>query len=352
MRDSRIDGRIEIVRQHGHDPISYSTLQPTMQYFDTSFGYIAYKRVWGMDITLGPPVCHTRDYREMIARFLSFSPRPIFCYVQQDFFESLGTSKLHCAGMGIDRYVNYAKLFSEPSKEVKGALKKADKSGFQLEAVNFQNLTQPMRKRLDEISTNFFRKARCAREMTFINRPMSFHDDGLRRTFLLTRQSHEHTDPFGYAVLNPVFNSGHIDGYLLDILRFEPTRQWGVWFSTVWHLARLLHKENKFLSLGYCPLHKLVPAPRQSSPWLEMQLGWMARYLASTQYIRRLHEMKSLIPGHDEPRFFASFSNSALVNFLALTHASGLTFSGMFSADLLRSVVAGLRPGKLEETSS
>ncbi|MDH3701195.1 MAG: DUF2156 domain-containing protein, partial [Alphaproteobacteria bacterium] len=212
--------RLELVRRYGADPIAYSTVQPAMQYFDTSFGYIAYRRIWGIDITLGPPVCDAKDSAAMVSRFLARSRRPIFCYVRRNFIDSLETSGLYCGGIGVDRIVDYDRFLNAPDKQVRSACKKAGKAKFELQQADFQTLPAPSRQRLDEITRNYFDKARCATEVTFVNLPMRFQEDGFRRAYLLTKHDKEHDGPFGYAVLNPIFSAGEVEGYLLDILRF------------------------------------------------------------------------------------------------------------------------------------
>ena len=69
--------RVAVIRSHGRDPIACSTLQNGLAYFDTSYGFIAYRRVLGMDITLGPPVCAPADRAPMIDRFVHSRRRPI-----------------------------------------------------------------------------------------------------------------------------------------------------------------------------------------------------------------------------------------------------------------------------------
>ena len=39
------------------DLVEYATLQAGLSYLETSFGYWAYRRIGGVDITLGGPVC-------------------------------------------------------------------------------------------------------------------------------------------------------------------------------------------------------------------------------------------------------------------------------------------------------
>jgi lysylphosphatidylglycerol synthetase-like protein (DUF2156 family) len=344
-------GREALIRCFGTDPIAYSTLQANLEYFDTSFGYIAYRKVMGAQITLGPPVCANEDRKEILKRFLSYARRPILCYLPQSTLLDLEDSRLCCTGMGVDRYVDTTSLLSQPAKEVRGALKKARKVNFHLKPLDFTQVAASDQERLETISRKFLKQSQCSVEMSFINRPMTYQNDGMRRVFSLNKNDTEHNGMFGYAVLNPYYDKGSVQGYLLDILRFESTKLWGVWLSTVWHIAQLLSEEGHALSLGFCPLYGIEKAPVCSSTWLEAQMRWTAKYLSQSQYVRRLYELKSLIPGWEESRYFASYSPNLLMAFAALIKASGIRLSYLFGPELARSLIAGWSANNRKNTS-
>lgn len=336
--------RESCIRQFGDDPIAYATLQPGLRYLDTSFGYIAYRRVFGTDISLGPPVCAQADRAELIGRFLAQSRRPLLCYIRGDIAEILDTTPLYCAGMGSDREVDHAALAQHPPSPLQGALKKSRAVGFNVEPVDMSQLDAQTHRRLQAISERYLQHARCRNEISFINRPMSFSEDGMRRNFLLQKFDGEHAGVFGYAVLNPIFESGTVVGYLLDTLRFEPTRLWGVWLSTVSALSQRLAREGKRLSLGFCPLYGVHAAPRRASPWLDLQMRCLARSFAAAPYLRRLRELKSSIPGYDEPRYFASHSRNAVSALLALLRASDVPLNSLLGLTAARAIRSGWTP--------
>lgn len=345
------DARSAWVRRCGQgDLIACSTLQDGMEVFETSFGFWAHRRVLGMDITLGGPICAPDDRPEMLRRFLSRSKRPILFYVREDLLRALDGTGLHCAGIGIDRHVDVDALLTRPARAVRGALRKAGKARVSVEPLDLTNVDHATRRRLAEITARYLAGAEVTREMTFLNRPMSLAPDGMRRVFTLRadgRDSHgghdDHGGIFGYAVLNPIYEQGAVTAYLLDILRFEPTRLWGVWLSTVHALAARLAGEGVGLSLGFCPLHRVRPAPAGASRVLQAQIDWMVRYLSSAQYLRRLRELKALIPGPEEPRYLASFSRVGLVSLYAFMEAMGVGFGYLFGPDLVKVLQQGLR---------
>lgn len=336
--------RTEHVRRCGQgDLIACSTLQEGLDVFETSFGFWAHLRVRGMEVTLGGPICAPDDRPDMIRRFLAHARRPVLFYVREDLLRALDGAGLHCAGIGIDRHVAIDALLSTPDSQVRGAVKKASRARVHLEPLDLATLDRATRRRMDEITRRYLAGSEVTREMRFLNRPMSFVPDGMRRVFALHKHDREHDGMFGYAVLNPIYEAGRVTSYLLDILRFEPTRLWGVWLGTVHALAVRLATEGLGLSLGFCPLHRVQPAPVGASRLLQAQIDWMVRYLSSTPYLRRLRELKDLVPGPQEPRYLATFSRLATVSVYAVVEAMGVGFDYLFGPGLLEALADGVR---------
>ncbi len=335
--------RAELVRRFGAgDLIACSALQDGLSWMDCSYGAWPYRRVWGIDVTLGGPLCDPSDRPAMIERFLSRSRRPILCYLRDDVVRALDGAGLASAGMGVDKHVDLPAFLASPAKEVQGALRKSRRARFAMREIDLGTLDSRLRARLREINARYLAQAECTREMSFLNRPMSYEADGLRRVFLLEKHDREHDGAFGFAVLNPIFDRARTTGYLLDLLRFEPTRLWGVWPSAVHTLAAQLASEGMQMSLGLAPLHR-VRHPASASRVLSAQMDGLVRLVSSAAYLRRLRELKDLVPGAEEPRSFASFSRSVLTNVFAFLEALDVRFSYLFGPDLLKVLGAGLR---------
>lgn len=341
-RDRPAPSRVELVRRFGDgDLIACSTLQPDMRWFETSFGAIAYRSVFGLDVTLGGPLAAPTDRAAVIERFLATRRRALLCYVRADVMRLLDGSGLHGAGMGVDRHVDLPALLAAPDKAVRGAIKRAARAGVTVEPMDFAALDEATRARLAEINARYLARAECTVEMSFLNRPMSVEPDGLRRLFLVRERGRL----FGFVVLNPIFDRGAVTSWLLDILRFEPTKVWGLWLSTVHALAARVHREDAGLSVGFAPLHRIQRPPCNASRALGAQMDLMVRLLSSAQYVRRLRELKELVPGREEPRFFASPSRSALTSLFALMEVSGIGWRYLFGRDLVRVLARGVRGG-------
>lgn len=329
----------ELVRCQSHgDLIAYATLQSGLSHFDTSFGRWSFRRVLGFDVTLGAPLCAPSDYRDMLRAFLAKHRKPLLCYLRQDFARHVEGSGLHLTGIGVDRHVDITHLLQRPSAEVASAHKKARKAGLRLEPLVVSELTGSQRSELASIQDAYLARAQCTVEMSFINRPMDYADDGMRRFFTLqTREG-----LLGFGALNPVFDRGKVTHYLLDILRFRKTRLWGVWLACVTMLAEQLQQEGVGLTLGFAPLHHIATIST-SSRIATAQMQAMSRWLGSAQYVQRLRELKALVPGTEEPRFLASPTRVALVNLLAVMEASGVEARRFFGPDLLRTLARSLR---------
>ncbi len=314
------------MRAHGSDPISYSTLQPGLSYFETSFGYIAYQRAFGFDLTLGPPVCAGPDRTELIQRFLRDRKRPLFFYVPREvalLVAELGGSRFRVSGMGVDKVMTLDGPASELHPRVRGALKKAERGGFTVIEAHPATLGTEERARLESITRSYLQRSAVPVEMRFLNRPLAFDGDGLARLFVL-RQGAD-ASVFGYAMLDPYFDGGRVQGYLLNLIRFERTRLWGVYYSAVSMLASRLREEGiGQLSLGFCPLTGVDT--EGCSPGLSRQVQWMERQLAGVEYVARLREMKEAFPGHTPQRYFVTPSPWAVTTLLALLRACQVPF--------------------------
>jgi len=326
--------RQEMVRRFGDgDLVACATLQEGLSYLETSFGFWAYRRVGGVSAALGGPICDVGDRAEMLERFLRSAGRPMLFYLREPMAKIASDAGLHSAAMGCDRVLDVRTLLRTPPKETRGAMRHARAAEFEIREVEFGDFDA---RRLDDISAAYLANAEVDVEIAFLNRPMSHVRDGMRRLFLLERRG----EVFGFAVLNPVYEQGRVASYLLDLLRFEPTRQWGIWLASVYMFASRLAGEGFGLSVGFSPLHGLAHPPGASRV-LTYSLDQMERRLSSAQYLRRLYELKSLLPGGWESRSFAGYSRNVLRILHVFMEASGLGFSYLFGPDLLRVVSRG-----------
>lgn len=318
-------------------------MQPGLSYFETSFGYVAYRRAFGFDLTLGPPVCAAGDRPALIERFLGTRRRPLFFYLPKEvavLVAELAGRRFRTCGMGIEKVIPLGgPADADLHPRVRGALKKAARAQLELSEVRPSHWTEAQRARADAITRSYLTRSAVPVEMSFLNRPLGsidWRDDGLSRTFLLRQGTGGET--FGYIVLDPYFDGGRVTGYLLNLIRFEPTRLWGVYYAAVAALAARLRGERiAELSLGFCPL--VGVETEGCSPFLARQVRWMERRFAEVSYLARLREMKEAFPGRTLQRYFVSPSPWAASALLALVRACGVPLAGMIGPQLLRAIV-------------
>ncbi|MBL0193129.1 MAG: DUF2156 domain-containing protein [Myxococcales bacterium] len=355
MSPTASEAREELVRRFGGgDLIASATLQAGVQYLDTSYGFWAYRPVRGAWVTLGGPICGEADRVAMLDRLLAATRAPLLCYVRGELISDLDAGVglrargLYAAGMGQDHHADLDALLSSPCAEVRSAVSKARRAGIRLEPFELADADADARARLAALSADYLRRAEMPREMSFLIRPLTLERAGARRAFWLTRRAPPGEDPrFGVVVLNPIYDRGERTAYLLDVLRFEKTRVWGVWLSTVFALAELLKDEGLGLSLGFCPLHAVQRPPNGASRALGWQMERLAHLVGSAKYLTSLRRLKSLIPHAREARYFVAHSRVAPAALARFTEALGVGASALLGPDLLRV----LRRGVLTRTA-
>jgi lysylphosphatidylglycerol synthetase-like protein (DUF2156 family) len=298
------------------DLIAAATLQRGLGLFETSFGAFAYRELGGTWVTLGGPLCAPGDRGVMLERLLEKCPRPVLCYLRASTLADLDAPRgrrgylrergFFVGGMGVDHEVDLAALAENPPREVASAAKKAARAGIRLEPFDLATLDGAGRARLRAINDVYFARARVEHEMGFLNWPLDDVSAESRRAHWLVRRDHEGEHVFGFTLENPVYREGRRTGWLLDAIRFEKTRTWGLWLVVVRALAEACRAEGSSLTVGFCPLHGIARAPLAGSRLLDLQLRLVARAFADVRFVRRLRELKSLVPHRAEPRYFCS----------------------------------------------
>jgi lysylphosphatidylglycerol synthetase-like protein (DUF2156 family) len=309
--------RLEWLRRYGADPIAVSALQPGLSYFDAPEGFVPYQRAFGVALSLGGPICAPEARVALARRFLAQVPGSALFYVERELAEAVGGLSFRAA-LGSDRVLDLRAVDTLADSRVQAAARKAAKAGFALEPLDLARASSDELAFLQRVTACALERSVAPFEMRFLNRPMTYEAGGPERIFALSQKGQR----FGYAVLDPCFRDGVPSGYLLNLIRFEPTSIWGVYLAVVHALAGLLQAEGVHrLSLGFCPLREL-DIERSSAP-MRPQLRYLARHYAAAPYLERLHTMKSAFGGAWASRWLVGRSPQLLTPFLALLELSG-----------------------------
>ncbi len=310
--------RLALIAEHGSDPIAVSTIQPGLKYFDTEHGYVAYQRAFGVSLSLGGPICAPQHEIELARRFLAEVPNAALFYVSSKLAWGVRGLTFRTA-LGSDRILDLTRTDTFSSPQAKSAARKADRAGFHLQLLTLDNASAEDRAFLERVSASALERSVVPYEMRFLNRPMSYETSGPSHVFALCLKGKR----FGYAVIDPYFERGEVKGYLLNLLRFEPTSLWGVYLATVQAIATRLAAEGvRELSLGFCPLARLDL--EGSSTVMRPQLRWMEKRFAQIDYLARLFEMKSSLAGSWEPRWLLTRTPQLLTPMLSFLELTGV----------------------------
>jgi lysylphosphatidylglycerol synthetase-like protein (DUF2156 family) len=310
--------RNEWLHRFGADPIAVSTVQPGLRYFDTELGYVAYQRSFGVCLSLGGPICAPRDEVALAKRFLAEVPDAALFYVNDRLAREAGALTFRTA-LGADRVLDLTRGDTFASPSAKAAARKAARAGFSLELLCVDGGSDEDREFLKRVSASALERSVVPFEMRFLNRPMSYASSGPSHVFALALKGRR----FGYAVIDPYFENGEIKGYLLNLLRFEPTSLWGVYLATVQAIAARLAAEGiGELSLGFCPLAQLDYG--RTSAVMRPQLRFMEKRYAQTDYLSRLHAMKSELDGRWASRWLVTRTPQLVTPFLAFLELTGV----------------------------
>ncbi len=310
--------RLELVGAHGGDPIAVSTLQPGLSYFDTPVGYVAYQRAFGVALSLGGPICAPQHEVELARRFLAEVPDAALFYVGDHLARSIRGLTFRTS-LGADRVLDLTRADTFDSGPAKSAARKAERAGFHLEQLCLDGASAEDRAFLQRVSATALQRSVVPFEMRFLNRPMGYQTSGPSHVFALVQKGKR----FGYAVIDPYFEGGEIKGYLLNLLRFEPTSLWGVYLATVQALAKRLAAEGIFeLSLGFCPLAQLDVD--NSSAVMRPQLRWLEKKYGQIDYLARLYEMKRELEGEWATRWLVTKTPQLVTPMLAFLELTGV----------------------------
>lgn len=296
------------------DPVHASVFQPGVSLFECSAGLLGWQKQGRATVVMGPPLAASRMHaREALSLFLAEHPRAVFTYLRTDDFRDLDTlapGRFVPVPMGLESFVDIRKPSCEPA--VLSAVRKASKAGLSVEPCPWSDLSAEDARHLRRINETWVAHSQLGRELRFLNRPMLYAADP-GRLFCLRLNGRL----FGFVVLDPYLDHGQ-PGWMLNLIRFEPVKVWGVYLAAVERLKELLADEGaQTLSLGLSPL--LLPSNFDAS---RLPLGAQLCLRALVPLRRRLYNFQGI------DRFKSWLSHERYLRYVAVPRGALLTAPG------------------------
>jgi lysylphosphatidylglycerol synthetase-like protein (DUF2156 family) len=303
------------LRRHGHEALSYATLQSGLEYFITSAGYIAYITVRHpvfarkpKRIAFSNPVCAEGDFEQMVRDFTAVNSNAVFACISESFAEVLHNQKfkVNCIGYESELPIQTYKTKGDWKEFdlIKRARNEARRENItiredQIETVN--------REQLQALSQRWMggKKVSDREIWIYARRPVYEPEEDVRKFVAYDRDGHV----AGYAFYDPMYRDGRVFGYSANILRCDESR-----FG---RLATAIHMEamEKFrpegaevLNLNLAPFVKLEQGRFNDDLGCSLFFKVSARYGDNIYNFKGLSFHKSKYRGAEKSLYFASNS--------------------------------------------
>lgn len=239
------DQRIEYLRAYGGHCMSYSLLQPGMEYFDMpGKGFIGYRSKWGAKIALADPVCDEKDRELLIEAFMTRFRNVGFVQVTEPVAELMNQRfGYYATQFGIETVVDLESwTISGKKKQVlRTAVNQSRKKGVVIregcDNTSYRELSEKW------IGTRKIKN----REIGFLIRPMEMPYQAETRKFF----AYLNDELVGFIFFDPVYKDGQIISYVPNISRFSHSFRQGIFYTLMVHAMEKFQAEGfKELSLG------------------------------------------------------------------------------------------------------
>ena len=229
--------RISYLKEYGSHCMSFSALQPGIQYFDMpGIGYIAYEQKWGRRAVLSDPVCNEKDHETLIGEFLRSGNPTGFAQISEPvaklLFEKFG---FYATQFGIESIIDLKNWDLKGNKKqiLRTSLNQAKKR----EIVVSENYTE---NRHNQFSKQWMKTRKLdSREIRFLIRPMEMdHQEETRKFY-----AYQEDKLIGFIFFDPVYSNGKVISYVPNISRFDRSFRQGI-FYTIMIAAMDIFKEE------------------------------------------------------------------------------------------------------------
>ncbi|MGJ7917052.1 DUF2156 domain-containing protein [Massilia sp. LXY-6] len=291
--------RVGWLKQYGSHPMSFSTMQPDMAYFELpGAGYIAYAQHWGMQFALADPVCAPQLRERLLDSFLQRHPGAVFVQVSKAVVD-------HLHG----RHGYYGTQFGSESKlilsgwNLRGARKQiirtavngAASCGIAIREGGFDHDVK-------RISEAWIRTRRCKnQEIRFLIRPMIVdYREGTRYFYAYKADG----EAVGFIFFDPMYAGSRLAGYVPNISRSSANFRQGLWYALMAHALAVFQEEGvPCVDLGLVPLQVSAALEPQESRALRLAMAAIRERMDFLYNFKGLEFAKSRFQGHVEKTY-------------------------------------------------
>jgi lysylphosphatidylglycerol synthetase-like protein (DUF2156 family) len=307
------DERMQYLLQYGCHCMSYSALQPGMQYFDMpGVGYIPYMRKWGARFALADPVCHERDRERLIKAFIEDHPNCGFVQVSEAVADIINrTQGFYTTQFGIESVVNLDtwSLGGKKRQVLRTAVNHSKKRG--ISVVERYDETRDRQLTCQWLKTRKVKR----KEIIFLIRPMGMdYHVGTRKFY-----AYDGDELLGFIYFDPVYRNNELIGYVPNISRFSESFKQGIFYTIMVHAMEVFKKEGiRELHLGLCPLATDDTDKPSESFIVKFAIRLLYNYANKIYNFKGLYFTKSRFGGEEFKTFCCHKSMMPLLKFLTL----------------------------------
>lgn len=290
--------RVAWLKQYGSHPMSFSTMQPDMAYFEMpGIGYIAYAQYWGMQFALADPVCAPSHREELLDRFLQQHPRALFVQVSKAVVDHLhGRHGYYGTQFGSEAKIALAdwSLRGARKQIIRTAVNGARAQGIEIREGGFDHDVK-------RISEAWIRTRRCKNnEIRFLIRPMLIdYREGTRYFYAMLNG-----EAVGFIFFDPVYKDGRLAGYVPNISRSSANFRQGLWYALMAHALGVFREEGvPYVDLGLVPLQMDGGVEPQESRLLRATMSLIRERMDFLYNFKGLEFAKSRFQGRIEKTY-------------------------------------------------
>lgn len=318
--------------QAGHltEAICASFAQPAVTLRRHGEGCLAVREVGAWCVTLGPAFGTEAERQALHQGLLTSSLRPLATFLDHRDARALLALEggLQVVPFGTEFVLRPSEALVAVPKEARSAARKAAKRGVVLREVES---FAPHRAALTALNDAWIARSQAGQEMAFHNRPALLEGVCARR-FLLEQDG----ELLGFVELDHAPDAPK--RLLLNVVRFAPTRLWGLYLAVVlWLLEALQEEPGIELSLGLVPLAEPGPdVVLQANAWVRGQHALLTRSRSMAYRLEEMERFKAIWVGERRTRHIAFRGNDLFGCAFAISRAMGFEFSATARRQLSR----------------